>query len=100
MNTALASFAAATNNDLFDVDYDGGTWMVSATETNETIEDFVKASSDYKECSGEKLGEIGGFKFVAFESVQVRAGDKRRQLSIIDLGDVRYAIDADLTEYV
>ena len=39
------------------------------------------------------------FPFVTFFEVQVRKGDQRRSLSIVDLGDVRIALDVDLTEY-
>ncbi len=99
MNTQLQAFAAATNNELFDADYNGGEWMIEAVETRETIEHFVEASNGYRECTREKFGEIAGFKFVAFSEVQVRKGDQRRQLSVIDFGDVRYALDCDLTNY-
>ena len=99
MNEALNKFAAATNNELFDAEYRGGEWMIEAVETQETIDDFVEASNGYAECTKEKFGEIAGFKFVAFSCVQVRKGDARRSLSVIDFGNVRYAIDADLTDF-
>lgn len=99
MNTQLQDFAAATNNELFDADYNGGEWMIGAVETRETIENFVEASNSYAECTREKFGEIAGFKFVAFNKVQARKGDPRRQLSVIDFGDVRYALDCDLTDF-
>lgn len=99
MNTQLQAFAAATGNQLFDLDYNGGEWMIGAVETRETIENFVEASNHYNECTREKFGEIAGFKFVAFSQVQPRKGDQRRQLSVIDFGDVRYALDCDLTDF-
>lgn len=99
LQQALAAFGAATNNNLYDAEWNGGTWMVEAVETRETIDDFVAASSKYAECTREKFGEVAGFKFVAFREIQVRKGDARRQLSVIDFGDVRFAIDADLTSY-
>lgn len=100
MTEKLAAFAAATNNELFDADYNGGEWMVEAVETSETIENFVEASNSYNECTREKFGEIAGFKFAAFSRVQLRKGDQRRALSVVDFGDVRVAIDADLTDFV
>jgi hypothetical protein len=74
--------------------------MIDAVETRETIEHFVAASNSYNECTREKFGEIAGFKFVAFARVQVRKGDQRRELSVIDFGDVRYALDCDLTSFL
>lgn len=100
MTENLAAFAAATNNELFDAGYNGGEWMIEAVETHETIDNFVEASNSYNECTREKFGEIAGFKFVAFSKVQLRKGDTRRALSVIDFGDVRYALDTDLTDFV
>lgn len=96
----LAAFAAATNNELYDAEYNGGEWMCGAIETMETIEDFVQASNGYNECTREKFGEIAGLKFVAFSKIQPRKGDPRRSLSVIDFGDVRIAVAADLTYFV
>ena len=95
----IMKFAAATNNELFDPEYKGGEWMVEAVETQETIENFVEASNRYHECTREKFGEIAGFKFVAFGMIQPRKGDQRRALSVVDFGDVRVAIDTDLTNF-
>ncbi|OQY69758.1 MAG: hypothetical protein B6D47_08515 [Rhodocyclaceae bacterium UTPRO2] len=99
MNEKLKAFAAATNNELYDADYNGGGWMIEAVETRETIGNFVEASNGYAECTREKFGEIAGFQFVAFSKVQVRKGDQRRQLSVIDFGDLRVALNCDLTDY-
>ena len=104
MIQAFAALAAATNNEVFDADLkkDGAPWGWSgeAVETRETIENFVESSNGYNECTKEKYGEIAGFKFVAFREIQVRKGDTRRALSVIDFGDVRYALDCDLTAYL
>lgn len=99
MNAQFQALAAATNNELYDPEYNGGEWMIEAVETRETIENFVEASNSYAECTREKFGEIAGFKFVAFAKVQLRKGHQRRQLSVIDFGDVRYALDCDLTDF-
>lgn len=93
----LAAFAAATNNELFDADYKGGEWMVEAVETQETIEQFVESSRGWASHTKESFGEIAGFKFVAWSQAQIEKGQPRHALSVIDFGDVRYAIDADLT---
>lgn len=99
LQQALVQLAAATNNELFDADYNGGTWMIEAVETHETIQDFVNSSNNYAECTREKFGTLAGFPFVAFSKVQVHKGASRRQLSVIDFGDVRYALDTDLTDF-
>lgn len=95
----LKAFAIATNNEIFDTDYNGGEWMIEATETHEAIENFVEASNGYNSCTREKFGEIAGFRFVAFSEVQPRKGDRRRALSVIDFGEVRFVLDCDLTDF-
>jgi len=97
--TNLAAFAAATNNDLFDPSFGEGEWLIEAVETQETIDDFVAASANYAEATPARHGEIAGFKFVAFKTVQLRRGMPRRELSVIDFGDRRVAIDANLWSY-
>ncbi len=104
MNDALKMFAKATCNELYDatIGRSGAElgWMVGAVETHETIENFVEASNSYNECTAPKFGTLAGFAFVAFKRAQPRKGDERRSLSVIDLGDVRYAIDCDLTVFL
>jgi hypothetical protein len=97
---ALATFSAATKNELFDPEWNGGEWMVNAVETAETIENFTDASKNYASRTKEKHGEIAGFKFAAWSEVQVAKGMQRRQLSVIDFGDFRVAIDCDLTDFI
>lgn len=99
LKQALLAFAAATNNELYDPEWKGGEWMIEAVETAETIENFVEASKNYDSCTKDKFGEIAGFKFVAYSEVQLRKGMPRRQLSVIDFGDKRFALDCDLTSY-
>ncbi len=96
---SLRAFAAATNSELYDPDYSGGQWMIEAVETQETIADFVAASASYQEATAPKFGQIAGFKFVAFSKVQARKGDQRRELSVIDFGFARFALNADLTNF-
>ncbi len=96
---ALAAFAAATHNELFDVEYNGGEWMVHAVKTAETIEQFIESSNKYASCTKDKFGEIAGFKFVAWKEIQIAKGQQRQSLSVIDFGDFRMAIDCDLTNF-
>ncbi|MFA6904415.1 MAG: hypothetical protein WC236_15175 [Gallionellaceae bacterium] len=93
------AFAAATKNELFDPEYNGGEWMVEAVETHETIDQFIDSSKNYASRTVEKFGEIAGFKFVAWKEVQPAKGKQRRQLSVIDFGDVRIALNCDLTYF-
>ena len=101
MNTTknLAAFAAATNNELFDADYKGGEWMVEATETHETLEQWIESSQNWNEKTSMKRGEIAGFPFLAWKSAQADKGQARRAMSVIDFGDVRFAIETDLTNF-
>lgn len=99
MNANLKAFADATNNELIDPDWNGGEWMVEAVETHETLEQFIDSSQNWSERSAMVQGEIGGMPFIVWRNVQVAKGQPRRQMSVVDLGDVRYAIDCDLTDY-
>lgn len=100
MKDHLVKLAAATKNELFDAEYNGGEWMIRAVETHETIEQFVEASNRWASCTKDQFGEIAGFKFVAWREVQIVKGKQRKALSVIDFGDVRFALDCDLTDFV
>lgn len=96
----LNAIAAATNNEIYDPEWRGGQWMVEAVETHETIDDFIVSSEGWNERSTKtNRGEVAGFQFISWANVQVRRGDPRRALSVIDLGEIRVAIDADLTDF-
>ncbi len=96
----LKKFAASTNNELFDADYKGGEWMVDAVETAETLEQFQDSSKTWSERTAMKNGEIAGFKFVAWKSAQIRKGQGRDSISVIDFGDSRVVLTGvDLTIY-
>ncbi len=103
IDAAITAFAAATKGDLYETKLDQNGepwgWMIEAVETQESIEDYLEAANGYRECSAPQRGEIAGFPFVAFRSVQLRRGMPRRALSVIDLGQCRYALDVDLTCY-
>ena len=96
MQTAINALNEATGNDLVD---GAGEWMVGATETHDTLEQFVEASQDWAEATVGLRGEIAGFPFVAWAEVQVAPGQPRKTVSVVDLGDVRIALDVDLTDY-
>lgn len=96
----LNAIAAATNNEIYDPEWRGGQWMVEAVETHETIDDFIASSDEWNERSAKmNRGTIAGFPFVSWANVQARRGDQRRALSVIDIGNVRIAINTDLTDF-
>lgn len=99
MTEALKKFAAATNNELFDPEYKGGEWMVNATETQETLDQWIESSARWTERSPMKRGEIAGFPFLAWKSAQAVKGQARRSMSVIDFGDVRFSIETDLSMF-
>ncbi len=92
----LAAFDEATSEELHDPEYD---WMVEAVETHETLADFEDSAKNYSERAWSGRGEIAGFPFIAWSKIQVSKGDTRRALSVIDFGDRRFALDADLTNF-
>ena len=70
MTENLKKFAAATNNELFDAEYEGGEWMCEHVETQETLEQWEESSKGWNERTAMKTGEIGGFPFRAWKNVQ------------------------------
>jgi hypothetical protein len=96
----LSALSKATNGEVFDLEYNGGEWMLRAVETQETLEQFAESSADWNDCSATKRGEIAGLPFVAWSRVQVRKGDTRDSLSVIDFGDRRIAVSVDLTIFL
>ena len=88
----LAAFAAATNNELFDPDYNGGEWLVDAIETHETLEQFEQSSKGWATVSPMKTGHIAGMPYRAWPVAQAMKGQPRQAISVVDFGDVRIAL--------
>lgn len=99
LQQALTKIAEATSGNLFDPEWEGGSWMCEAVQTAETLADFEQAAASYAECGAVERGTLAGFPFVHFGVVQAAKGQQRRSLSVIDLGDVRFAVADDLTLY-
>jgi hypothetical protein len=95
----IAAFAAATNNELFDADYKGGTWMIHAVETSETLGQIVDSAKGWACKSDPNYGVVAGCPFVAYSKMQARRGDARRSLSVVDFGDVRYVLECNLSHF-
>lgn len=96
---ALQALHQATSGDIYDADYEGGSWMVSATETADTLDQFVASSEGWAEVGCVRECRVAGLRCVYFGEVQARKGDQRRELTVIDLGDVRVAVAADVSEW-
>lgn len=92
MTENLKKFAAATNNELFDPEYKNGEWMVEAVETQETLEQWEESSRGWNERTAMQSGEIAGFPFRAWKSVQAVKGQPRQSMSVVDMGDVRIVL--------
>lgn len=99
-NEQLAAIAEATNGEIYDADPRFNEWMVDAVETHETLDNFIESSKGWAERStAMSRGEIAGMPFISWAMVQCRKGDQRRPLSVIDLGDVRFALETDLSHF-
>ena len=97
----LKHFAKATeNDDIYDPDWKGGTWMVGAVETQESIDDFLKSSKFWCEKTTPISGGIAGLPAVCWVKAQVMKGDQHRSISVVDFGNCRVEIDADLSEFI
>ena len=91
MNEKYKKFSdSMPDNYLYDDD-----WLVGAVETNETLEDFNNSRKSWKECIGRREGEIAGFKYLSWESVQIKKGDARRSMTVVDFGNLRVVLDFD-----
>lgn len=99
VNVALEMLHEATSGSLYDTEWEGGSWMCEAVQTAETLVAFEAAAKNYAECGPVERGVLAGFAFIHFGIVQVAKGHQRRSLSVIDLGDVRFAVADDLTLY-
>lgn len=88
----LQAFAAATNNEIFDAEYNGGEWMTRHVETHETLDQFEESSQHWAERSSVQRGEIAGCKFLAWAKAQAVKGQPRDAMSVVDFGDIRIAL--------
>lgn len=99
IKSQLEALSIETSGDIYDHEYDGGTWMLEAVQTTETIENFVESSKNYNECSAMMRGTVAGLPFVVWKTVQVRKGDARRSVAVIDFGDTRFVIDHPMGDW-
>ncbi|AXF86683.1 hypothetical protein DTO96_102438 [Ephemeroptericola cinctiostellae] len=79
-------------DEAFGVDgYMGGEYgEANVVFTSDTFESFIQTSKNYNECPyNPELDEIDGFKTLLMKKCQVRKGDQRQDVCIIDFGDIR-----------
>lgn len=81
--------------EIFDAKYKGGDWEVGAVETQETLEQWDDSKKYWNECSGHLEGTVAGFKFLGWSKVQIKKGEARRAVTVIDLGEFRIVLDIE-----
>lgn len=59
------------------------------TFSHETLQDFATASEAYAECSKPRFEQAGGYSALFLDGAQVRKGDRRSDVIVIDFGTVR-----------
>ena len=57
--------------------------------TRDTLQQFSIASGDYNECGRPVARSVGGFDTLLLPGAQLRKGDQRRDVMIVDFGTVR-----------
>lgn len=60
-----------------------------ATCTQDTLDDFDTAKSQWRECASVDVGT----NYRIFHDVQVRKGDTRRTIAVVDVGTMRVSVD-------
>ena len=59
------------------------------TFSHDTLQDFATASEAYAECSKPRFEQVGGYSALFLDGAQVRKGDRRIDVIVIDFGTVR-----------
>jgi hypothetical protein len=59
------------------------------TFTRDSLQDFATASEAYAECSKPRFEQVGGYSALFLDGAQVRKGDRRIDVIVIDFGTVR-----------
>ena len=93
----LVDLSVSLNGELYDHEYEGGYWLVDPVETKSTIEDFLVSCREWRERTDHVCGTIAGMDYIFWEEVQVRKGDQRDALLVIDFGDRRLAFRHDIS---
>jgi hypothetical protein len=75
--------------------YEENNWLIGAVETGETLQDFENSRKSWNECKSRTEGELSGFKYLCFSGVQIKKGDIRRAMTVVDFGELRVVLDFD-----
>ena len=94
----ILRFAEATGWDL--IDEDGENMGYEIVLVRDTLEGFEEGSRYFNECAGFKKATVAGFPVLTCQRLQVKKGDTRTALSVVDLGEWRMSIDEDVTDYL
>ena len=80
------------------IDEDG--WLIDVGETRESLDEWEQSSKTWRSKTAAYRGTFCGGAFIAWGSMQLRKGDTRDSISVIDLGDMRYVFhQCDLRDF-
>lgn len=94
LHRKLQTFARATTNQIYDAERNDP-WLVAVQETKETIGQFITRVGSWHNNTME-VGVLAGLPFVCWPARGYPLGP----FSVIDFGQCRYMIQADLMKFV
>lgn len=97
LEQALLKIEEATHGDLYDASRGG--WRVNAVKTTKTLAAFEAESKNYAAPGQAQRGKLAGFDFIYLGLIQPSIGYPLFPFSVIDLGEVRFAIYENLNFY-
>jgi hypothetical protein len=65
---------------------------VNVIFTRDTLDSFAEASKNYAECNKPRYESAEGYKALCLDRAQVRKGDQRRDVVVVDFGTVRAVV--------
>tara|TARA_R100000963_G_scaffold31696_1_gene23135 strand:- start:163 stop:546 length:384 start_codon:yes stop_codon:yes gene_type:complete len=95
---SIMRFSEATGWDL--IDEEGDNMGHQIVMVRDTLEGFEEGSRYFNECAGFNKTVVAGFPALICPRLQVKKGDTRTALSVVDLGEWRMSIDEDVTDYL
>jgi hypothetical protein len=102
MNTIdekLSAFAKITNNEFFDPSFTYWGWRVDMTETTATMDELIDVKHDAKICKRLKYGSVAGFPYACWQVNRAGKGRHAKVVSIVDFGDLRVYMCADVSKF-
>ena len=95
MNILKEELNKALDNKLY---YEDGDCIYYEAETQETLADFLDSAKKWNERSDCKEFKLGNFNCLSWAHVQVAKGERREELTVVDLGDLRLVFNLDLKQ--